>query len=228
MTGGFKYRILVADDDADSLVSAAAALSTAGYLVLTARDGFEALAELQAAIPEVIVSELRMPNMSGFELLAVVRRRFPGIGVIARSAEFCPAGELPEGVLADTFVGKGENGDFELVEAVRELLSELPIRSPHAKSEIAPAWIPRTATGYVVITCPECLRSSSVRTHDVRVEVVLASSCLHCGAAIKYRLDSTTASGSVETTVLERARRAVADSKRAIKGSKVQIAKSHE
>jgi len=66
---GFKYRIPVADDDAASLASTAAALSKEGYLVLSARDGFDALAELQSGVPEVVVSELRMPNMSGFELL---------------------------------------------------------------------------------------------------------------------------------------------------------------
>jgi CheY-like chemotaxis protein len=38
--------------------------------VRTARDGFEALAVLRGSIPDELVSDLRMPNMSGFELLA--------------------------------------------------------------------------------------------------------------------------------------------------------------
>ena len=54
MANGFKYRILVADDDAALPASTAAALSQEGYLVLTARDGFESLAELQGAVPEII------------------------------------------------------------------------------------------------------------------------------------------------------------------------------
>jgi len=203
---GFKYRILVADDDAALLASTAAVLSKEGYLVLTARDGFAALAELQGGLPEIIVSELKMPNMSGFELLAVVRRKFPGIGVVVRSADFCPAGELPEGVLGDHFVRKGENSDFELLEAIRELLHESPLRTAHAKAAIAPAWIPRTATGYVVITCPECLRSSSVWTRDVRTGEVLTSICIHCGVGVSYRLDSTSVSGAGETNASGRAR----------------------
>lgn len=235
MAGGFKYRILIADDDAAWLVSTADLLSEEGFLVLAARDGFEALAELRGGLPEIIVSELRMPNMSGFELLAVVRQRFPGIGVIARSAEFCPAGELPQGVLADRFVRKEENSDFELIETIRELLSDFPIRTAHAKADIAPAWIPRTAVGYVVITCPTCLRSSSVRTSELQTGVMLTSSCIHCGAEINYRLDSTVVSGADETTARERAhtscenaRRAVAESRIAITESNARIAKLQE
>ncbi|MFZ0704344.1 MAG: response regulator [Candidatus Korobacteraceae bacterium] len=232
MDSGFKYRVLLADDDAASLASAAALLSKEGYLVLTARDGFEALVELQGGVPEIIVSELRMPNMSGFELLAVVRHRFPGIGVIARSADFRPADEMPEGVLADRFIPKGENSDFELLEMIRELLSRLPIRTAHVKPEVAPIWIPRTATGYVVITCPACLRSSSVRASDVHAEVVQTSSCLHCGADISYRLDRTLSKAG-ETTAIERAlarsesgHRAVAESQKAITESNTRMAKT--
>lgn len=105
MAGGFQYRVLLADDDEALLTSTAAVLSQQGYLVLTARDGFEALAELQGGLPEIIISDLKMPNMPGFELLAIVRQRFPSVGVIARSGEFCPVG-VPEGVLADKFVQK--------------------------------------------------------------------------------------------------------------------------
>jgi len=229
---GFKYRILVADDDTDSLASTAALLSKEGYVVLTARDGFEALAELQGGVPEIIVSELRMPNMSGFELLAVVRQRFPGIGVIVLSANFWPAGELPEGVLADRFLAKAENFEFELLETIRDLLSQSPIRTAHAKPEVAPAWVPHSATGYVVITCPSCLRSSSIRTRDVRIGMVQATSCIHCGAEIRYRLDITI-SRAAGSTVLERAQaqaetgqRAIAESKRAITASKLRIPKT--
>jgi len=95
-------------------------------------------------------------------------------------------------------------------------------------------WIPRTATGYVEITCPDCLRSFSVRTRDVRPGVVLASPCIHCGAEISYRLDGTI-SRAGETTALERShtclengQRAVAESKKAITRSKVRFAKTTE
>lgn len=234
MAGGFKYRVLLADEDDALLTSTAAALRQQGYVVLTARDGFEALAELRAGLPEIIISDLKMPNMSGFELLAIVRQRFPSVGVIARSAEFCPVG-LPEGVLADRFVQKGRNSDFELIETLRELLSQLPLRTAHAKPELAPAWIPRNTTKYVVITCPSCLRSSSVRTQDVQSGVILISPCLHCGAEIRYRLDSTISHPAEEPTVSEKAqasaessRQAIVESQKSIQDSRVLIGRSRQ
>jgi len=56
-----------------------------GYTVRTASDGFSALALVRDRIPGILLSDLDMPGMSGFELLSVVRRRFPAIAVIAMS-----------------------------------------------------------------------------------------------------------------------------------------------
>lgn len=75
--GDFHYRILVVDDDGQIRRVSEAVLSQYGYEVRTASDGFEALALMRKALPDLIISDLKMPNMSGFELLSVVRRRFP-------------------------------------------------------------------------------------------------------------------------------------------------------
>ena len=56
--------------------------------MLCAEDGFEGLAALKQSLPDIIISDLRMPNMNGFEFLSVVRRRFPVIPVIVISGEF--------------------------------------------------------------------------------------------------------------------------------------------
>lgn len=137
MPGRFNYRILLVDDDEKLLVTTADVLTRQGYLVQKAHDGFEALAVLRGGQPEILISDLNLPNMSGFELLAVIRKRFPGIGVIAYSGEFLPLG--PEGVLADRFLRKCENSTFELLEEVRGLLEELPLRAQQAKPDTAPA-----------------------------------------------------------------------------------------
>jgi YesN/AraC family two-component response regulator len=51
--------------------------------------------------PDLLVSDLRMPNMSGFELFSIVRQRFPAIAVIAYSGEFATAGKAkPQAVAA--------------------------------------------------------------------------------------------------------------------------------
>ncbi len=219
MAETFKYRILLVDNEEKPLQTTADALTREGYLVQTARDGFEALAVLRGGQPEILISELNMPNMSGFELLAVIRRRFPGIGVIVYSGEFSPLG--PGGVLADRFLRKGENSTFELLEEVRGLLEELPVRAQQAKPDTAPAWLPRSATGYVVITCPSCLRSFSVSTRNIEFGVVHKDQCLHCGAEVAFRPDNTTTAEGPTLeqqlrTRIEASRRTIDQSRRRI------------
>ncbi|HKR26623.1 MAG TPA: response regulator [Acidobacteriaceae bacterium] len=81
-------------------------LRSEGFVVGTAEDGFAALLTLRQTPPDVIISDLRMPNMSGFEFLSVVRRRFPHIPIIAISGEYVAVG-MPAGLLSDVFLQKG-------------------------------------------------------------------------------------------------------------------------
>jgi DNA-binding NtrC family response regulator len=78
----FKCRVLVVDDDPLVLQMTAAILRSFGYSVRTAEGGFVALKILREVLPDIILSDLRMPGMSGFELLSIVRRRFPHIPTI--------------------------------------------------------------------------------------------------------------------------------------------------
>jgi len=107
VSAGFKYRILIVEDDVALLELGKALLETEGYEVLGAEDGFEGLSALKQSLPDIIISDLRMPNMNGFEFLSVVRRRFPTIPVIVISGEFSGL-TVPESVLADAFFAKGE------------------------------------------------------------------------------------------------------------------------
>jgi two-component SAPR family response regulator len=65
-----------------------AVLEQAGYVVDVAEDGFEALKRMQHRMPDLVITDLRMPNMNGFELLSVIRKRFPELPTIAISGEF--------------------------------------------------------------------------------------------------------------------------------------------
>lgn len=60
-------------------------LVSAGYEVSKAEHGFSALLQLRRDVPDLILSDLNMPQMSGFEFLSVVRRRFPDVLVVAMS-----------------------------------------------------------------------------------------------------------------------------------------------
>ena len=186
MPDGFAFRILVVDDEPTILTTSSAVLSSKGYEVRTAKDGFAGLAELRRSLPDLIISDLRMPNMSGFELLSIVRRRFPQIPVIAISGEF--DGIAPEGLIADAFFTKGQYSPEQMFQKIAELIGQSPMRPHIAKPDKAPVWIPKNEAGYIVITCPECLRSFSISAEEAHAEVHEVR-CIFCDSTIRYLTD---------------------------------------
>lgn len=163
-------------------------LESKGCNVRTAEDGFEALKLLRRIIPDVIISDLRMPSMSGFELLAIVRRRFPHIPVIAISGEFVLDGS-PPGLLVDVFLQKGGYTPEELFRSIKDLVEQSPIRPHLSRASKAPLWIPRRDVGYIVATCTECLRSFSVDDESISGELRKAE-CPACGTVVEYLIDA--------------------------------------
>jgi len=77
--GAMRHRVLLVDDEASIRETTGRLLAAAGYEIVTAENGFDALLELKKRTPDIILSDLNMPQMSGFEFLSVVRRRFPEI-----------------------------------------------------------------------------------------------------------------------------------------------------
>ena len=138
----FRFRILVVDDDLSIRETAKLILESEGFEVLTAADGVEGLHSLSKSLPDLIISDLNMPRMSGFEFLAVVRQRFPHIATIAMSGGY-PSGEMPTGILADAFLQKGIYTIRELPHEVRKLSAASPLRSQKGKSDVAPLFVPR-------------------------------------------------------------------------------------
>ena len=184
----FQTRVLVVDDEPVILETMSAILEGEGFVVRTAEDGFAALVALRQTPPDIIISDLRMPNMSGFEFLAVLRRRFPHIPVIAISGEYIVAG-MPPGLLMDVFFQKGGYTPQQLLETMRRLIADSPIRPHVPKTDKAPLWIPRRDAGYIVATCPECLRSFPVADSSTDTEVHDAD-CPSCGTHVQYWVDS--------------------------------------
>jgi DNA-binding response OmpR family regulator len=85
-------RILVADNDEDVLALVAFRLRRAGYEVLLARDGDEALAQARAELPDLCVLDVMMPGLTGVEVTQRLRsdestRTLPVILLTARVQE---------------------------------------------------------------------------------------------------------------------------------------------
>ena len=129
-----------------------------------------------------------MANMSGFELLSVVRRRFPHIPVIAISGEY--SGETPAGLIADAFFVKTQYTPEELFHRIAELIEQSPIRPHLAKPDRAPVWVPLNDQGYFVVTCTDCLRSFSVPEDELpQRSEIRETPCTFCGVTVRYLAD---------------------------------------
>jgi len=70
-----RSRALVVDDSLSVRRAIASLLEDQGYEVVLARDGLEAVKSMEAARPDVLLTDLEMPNMNGLELAAHVRSR---------------------------------------------------------------------------------------------------------------------------------------------------------
>jgi DNA-binding NarL/FixJ family response regulator len=66
-------RLLVVDDEPNLLRAVAACLKAEAYEVSTARSGREALLQLAEAVPDLVVSDIRMPGMDGYQLARQLR-----------------------------------------------------------------------------------------------------------------------------------------------------------
>jgi CheY-like chemotaxis protein len=79
-------RILLIDDDGASRYLVRRPLEAAGHQVAEAPNGVDGLRLLGRQPIDLVITDLRMPQMDGFELINEVRRDFPGIPVVAYTA----------------------------------------------------------------------------------------------------------------------------------------------
>jgi hypothetical protein len=145
---------------------------------------------LQEQVPDLILSDLNMPAMSGFELLSVVRRRFPHVVAVATSGAYS-SGSVPPGVIADAFYAKGRENSSNLLKIIAEALKQGPIG--HDK-KTAPVWIPRNGRDhngnpFVVLTCTECLRSFPFTVMHEPTAEILKTPCIYCPHEVSYIID---------------------------------------
>ncbi len=186
--------ILIVDDDEAVRDSLSLVLKSAGYDVTTAINGFDALLQLKRRLPTIMLSDLNMPEMSGFELLSVVRRRFPQICVIAMSGAYHSGDAVPGGVIADSFYGKGQSTPDALLRSVANLIQTFAAHASDHERESAPVWIPRNGKDshgipYVVLTCTDCLRSFPLSVLSEDLQKIQETPCLFCPNTVRYVID---------------------------------------
>jgi two-component system nitrogen regulation response regulator NtrX len=77
--------ILIVDDDAQIRTLLRTVLEAHGYVVRHASDGAEAASLMQAEAPDLVVTDIFMPEADGFEVLAVIKKSHPNMPVIVVS-----------------------------------------------------------------------------------------------------------------------------------------------
>ena len=186
---GTRAKLLIVDDEPSIRESMSLILADIGYSVRTAEEGFSALIELRKEIPDILLSDLNMPGMSGFELLSVVRRRFPSVLTVAMTGMFT-GDEVLSGIAATAFYQKGCGiasvlKVFEALPGPNRVLAKLPAAS-------VPIWIQRnghdsSGVPFVTIACPECLRTFP-QYFDNSICQMHQTDCAFCSCLIQFAI----------------------------------------
>ncbi|MDQ6966599.1 MAG: response regulator [Mariprofundaceae bacterium] len=127
MSEGIEMNVLIAEDYEDTRMILQASLGSAGYAVSCAENGREALAMARREMPDIIISDILMPEMDGFEFCRAIKadETLRHIPFIFYTATYIDASdrELAMASGAARFIIKPmENSAF--LEAVGEVLDE--------------------------------------------------------------------------------------------------------
>jgi CheY-like chemotaxis protein len=92
-----------------------------------ATSGASAVSYLKRGVPDLIVSDLDLPEMSGMELISRVRTEYPSVSIVAMSGDYeGKAG--PADIIADRFYPKGQH-PHHLLTTIASLIASKPARS---------------------------------------------------------------------------------------------------
>ncbi|MCA8881258.1 MAG: response regulator [Rhodobacteraceae bacterium] len=127
LAGDDGREVLVVDDDAGTRALFRRALLREGWSVREAADGKQALTAIDASRPNLVVLDLMMPNLDGFETLRSLRAR-PDLSelpvIVATSKDLSQAELAWLRTHAGEVVSKGQNGRADLIAAIRSNMGQ--------------------------------------------------------------------------------------------------------
>ena len=123
------FHILVVDDDKNTRLLFRAELENAGYTVVTATDGKEALEIMDKEHVDLVVLDIMMPNMDGYEFTRLLRESQNNLPILMVSAKQLPA-DKHKGFMVgtDDYMTKPIDGE-EMLYRIRALLRRAKIVS---------------------------------------------------------------------------------------------------
>lgn len=115
--------ILVIEDDEDLRRVLEQTLVSAGYQVRTAEDGKQAIPLCRAQAPDLVITDIYMPNKDGLEVIMELRAGFPRVKIVAISGQISRKNMLPvAGTLGAIRTLAKPFDPSELLAAVEEVL----------------------------------------------------------------------------------------------------------
>src|ERR1700679_3264130 len=146
-------RILIVDDEANARAALSEILEDDGYSTETAADGFKALGKLEEFVPDVILTDLKMPGLDGIAFMEKAKAAAPGAVFVVMTA----FGTIQSAVAA---VKKGAENyltkplDFEALAAVVERAME-KARLLQETRQLRDRLRERNALGHIVTSDPK-------------------------------------------------------------------------
>ena len=143
-------KIMVVEDEASLREIYSIRITAEGYDVVSAGDGEEALAVAVREKPDLILSDVMMPKISGFDMLDILRStpetaKIKVIMMTALSSE--DQRQRGERLGADRYLVKSQVGIEDVINTIHEVLGDRPpAGTPAAASEPASAPLPGSAT----------------------------------------------------------------------------------
>jgi len=192
--------ILVVDDSAlDRRLAGALIAKDPSLKVVYAKDGLEALAEIERERPAAVVTDLQMPGMNGLELVEAVRKRYPALPIVlmtAHGSEEIAMVALRTG--AASYVPKRRLAE-ELVTIVRDLVSLRRVHrtsDPGAAGEAGDA--KRFSIGNDIGEATDFL--AQVESDVARVGVSDETGAMQIGVALREALANAVFHGNLEVS----------------------------
>jgi DNA-binding response OmpR family regulator len=84
--GKNRKNILIVDDDETLLHLLKRSFLREGFEVVVAKDGVEAMERLKAESPDIVLTDLNMPSLSGFKLIQFIRKNLKDAAIIVMTA----------------------------------------------------------------------------------------------------------------------------------------------
>jgi CheY-like chemotaxis protein len=182
--GQLSGRVLLVEDEPLVRKLISGYLVAAGYVVRVAVDGLDAIGKLRGGLPDLIVSDINMPRMSGSEFLAVVRKRFPQIPVVVLSAN--APDEMTDGAPADAYFHKNGFGFEQLLQTISDLTRKPAVRPPIPHVDHLAVQARWDQDGHYIIGCDDCLRPFRIPRTPAIGRSEKWTVCVHCGRVVRY------------------------------------------